>query len=506
MKKNIYLLFLSILIVPIFFESKVHAFGDGLLYGVPTDRGRTELTDNNLNTFVSTWRGSSSSKGSGADSFSFTLGTLLKIQSFKIHVNNLNTYHNQYVRFYDYKDDLIKQYNVGVNGMRQVQFDGYLEGVYRIELEEIGKNSNRGGVAEFEIYGVLEEDVLPPKEVSNINVIEGFSEIFINWENPTDNDFSHVNIYKNGLLYKSGIKVQEFIDIGVVNGANYTYKITTVDDIGNESAGIEIHAKTLEKMKEIVELKANAKHDRINLSWKLPQNYQELSHVKIYRKEINETVFLKNLLINEVYANGGFISLFETNGTYFNDLSVLPATTYEYLLTTNDENGNESEGVTIQVTTLEEPVESIDGVGSGIDENGDYVYTWTSPTKGEVKIIVGGQEYATVPASDGQITILKDDMKYTVMGNPDVRLVPISESGKEGRPVNPNIPFSGTQIPLKVDDLLTTSMSLIWILAPFILLVLAIIYAKKIIQVIRKSVETRRSARQGGVMNERRRS
>ncbi len=43
----------------------------------------------------------------------------------------------------------------------------------------------------------------------------------------------------------------------------------------------------------------------------------------------------------------------------------------------------------------------------------------------------------------------------------------------------------------------------LWLLGPFILLVLAIIIAQKLIQIIRKSVEARK---QGGVINERRRS
>lgn len=307
---------------------------------------------------------------------------------------------------------------------------------------------------------------------------------------------SNTNIFLNGELVKQTTE-RTYTHTGLDPLTEYTF--TFVSDDGRP---VEVKVKTKESQVEVRNLKALVvTHERVNLVWERPI-YDDFEKVVIYRKTLGETSYFKNFM-NVAYADG-YTPLFETNGTTFNDLTVKEKTKYEYLLTSKDVNGNESKGVTIQVTTKEEPAPEMGGVDSGENDNGDYIYKWTSPTKGQVKILVGGVEYATVPASNKQIVIPKADMKYTLLGNPDVRLVAISESGKEGRPVNPNIPFSGTQIPLKVDDLLTTSMSLIWILAPFILLVLAIIYAKKIIQVIRKSVETRRSARQGGVNNERR--
>lgn len=369
-------------------------------------------------------------------------------------------------------------------------------------------SSYAAGIRDLELYG---EDQIKPKDIKNINIDDvTSSSISLSFDYDKQDDFSHVelSIEEIGIFTTTG---NNFTFENLKPDTEYKIYATVVNSLGIKSNPMIITVKTLEPPPpefEIKNLKAEPAFNRVDLSWSNP-DYEGFHHVRIYRKDNVSTrnPFMQLLFGLVVYADDDdFKPIFETNGTYFNDLIVEPDSSYEYKLTTNSEDGMfESQGVTIKVTTPPEPPPEMGGVDFGENEKGDYVYKWTSPTTGKVKILVGGKEYATVPASDGQITIPKDDMKYTIMGNPDVRLIPISESGKEGKPLNPNLPFSGVDLPFGAKDLLTSSMSLLWLLAPFILLVLALVYAKKIIAVIRKAANNnKRQVRQGGVNNERR--
>src|SRR5690606_30948654 len=103
-------------------------------------------------------------------------------------------------------------------------------------------------------------------------------------------------------------------------------------------------------------------------------------------------------------TTGATTKIFETNGTYFNDLTVEPKTTYDYRLTTTD-GYTETSGVDITTTTPAAPVPEMGGVVVEPQPNGDYLYKWETPAAGQVKIIVGGEEYTTVPAEDKQLLI-----------------------------------------------------------------------------------------------------
>lgn len=127
--------------------------------------------------------------------------------------------------------------------------------------------------------------------------------------------------------------------------------------------------------------------------------------------------------------------------------------------------------------------------------NGDYLFKWEEPTKGKVKILVGGKEFAVVAASDKQILIKKADLKYDVFGNPDVKLIPISESGLEGEPINPNNPDGGFGGIGGIDDtfknlftpntLLKVSFALLALVGGILLLRMSFMVVPKLIELIK---------------------
>ncbi|WP_117161269.1 thrombospondin type 3 repeat-containing protein [Paraliobacillus sp. X-1268] len=105
---------------------------------------------------------------------------------------------------------------------------------------------------------------------------------------------------------------------------------------------------------EVINLELEAQFDRVDLSWTLPDS-DRLAHVNIYRDEITETSMLQKIMGVSV-AHAATTEIFETNGTYFNDLTVEPEAEYEYTVTTTDTDGIESNGVTATTGTPKEPM------------------------------------------------------------------------------------------------------------------------------------------------------
>lgn len=329
------------------------------------------------------------------------------------------------------------------------------------------------------------------------------NEITLSWKNPTESIFSHINIYQDGTLIETNFTNQIYTFTGLTPSKEYTLTIKAVDTVGKETEGISIVVSTddVPLIPEVQNLKSTAKHDRVNLSWRNPQS-EFFHHVRIYRKLEQEDKTSSNIksLFTPMTAyaaeNDDFTPMFETNGTYWNDLTVTPETTYSYKLTTVNIAEAESEGTVITVTTAEEPAPVLEGGSFEEQENGDYLFKWTNPVTGQVKVLIDGQEYKTVDASLKQVLIPAAEMKYDLLGNPKVSLVPISESGKEGKPKKPgNSSIAGTELPFGPTELLKSSFGLLGVLGPFVLLVLAIYLVPKIKNVIVAAVQKQRNER-----------
>ncbi|MBI4653034.1 hypothetical protein HY750_02165 [Candidatus Kuenenbacteria bacterium] len=86
-------------------------------------------------------------------------------------------------------------------------------------------------------------DKVPPFPPKDIQIISGqkSGSLLIQWTNPIDEDFNHVQIYRSeapnkiGILIGSNIKDVSFQDQGLNNNLPYYYILTAVDKSGNES-------------------------------------------------------------------------------------------------------------------------------------------------------------------------------------------------------------------------------------------------------------------------------
>ena len=330
----------------------------------------------------------------------------------------------------------------------------------------------------------LNLDKIPPNEITNLSTIQTELKASFAYELPTDEDFSHVKIYQDDVLIADNVTDTSYTVDNLDYGGTYNFKFTTVDETGNESEGVvETVTIATTDLEEIKELNAEASHDRIDLSWALPET-EYFEHVNIYRKSVSDVQTFSLLSTDE------YDPLFETNGTYFNDLTVEEQTTYDYKLTTEFQ-GLESEGVTVQATTLAAPPPELGGQEFEEQENGDYLVTWQQPETGQVRILVDGQEYVVVPATDKQYTIPASDMKYSALGDPLVGLQTIGDNGEESEVEQQE---SNVNLPFGINELLITSAGLLRVIGSLILLGLSFILVPKFIKVIKQSLNNKKSA------------
>ncbi|MCX8045524.1 hypothetical protein CI793_11185 [Anoxybacillus ayderensis] len=356
-------------------------------------------------------------------------------------------------------------------------------------------NSSYTNLYEIDLFN--EQDLVPPSNISNLSIRKIEDQFFeFSWNNPNDIDFAGTKIYVDDVF--KGITSNTFFLIDNLSpNTTYTVRIVSFDTSGNESDGVTATVKTkIPIVNDVTDLQADAKYDRVKLSWTPPES-EFFHHVKIYRKKVEQQSFWDQLFgttaVSAETTSDGYTPMFETNGTYWTDLTVKPETTYSYKVTSVNIEGNESQGVTIETTTPSEPVPVFSGVATTQNENGDYVVTWTSPTKGAVKLLIEGREYAQVDAATKQIIVRKEDMKTDFFGAYAATLIPIGEYGTKGQAVNvPSFLGGKIDFPLSFQDLIETTISILAWVAPFILLSLTFIFWKPIFNFIKKAISERR--------------
>jgi hypothetical protein len=357
---------------------------------------------------------------------------------------------------------------------------------YVVKVTSLDTVGNESTGSTITVKTNIPPDVTAPSNVTNLTATPTFKSVSLSWTNPPETDFARVKIYEDG-VYQQSVTAAEgntaFFD-NLTPETDYSFKVTSVDTTGNESSGSVIDVTTLPspEIKKIKNLEATPKFDRVKLSWELPDS-EYFHHVNIYRKVVEDKSFFQSLFsmgvmeVSAAITEDGYKPMFETNGTYWTDLTVDPETKYEYKLTSENVDGRESEeGVVVQVSTLEEPKPVLKDAQFQHATNGDYVIGWSEPTTGNVKIKVGGKDYKTVPANLKTYTIPKTDLAYTTIGDPDVTIQPVTARGTEGDSIsNPksNLPFS-------VKDLIESGNGLLWLISPFILLALAFLLVPKL--------------------------
>lgn len=216
----------------------------------------------------------------------------------------------------------------------------------------------------------------------------------------------------------------------------------------------------------------------ITLNWDNPSNNADFVGAKVYRD---------NQMLRQLGKTVGKLT----------DSSLFHSTNYSYRVSAVYSDGYETPGITLNATTATPPPPpppppAIPAVtGATIESNNGYLVKWATPITGDIQLIVGGKNYAIIPASNLSYTIPSKDMKYTgIFNDPDVAMFPIDSLGRQTVTVRPQIVGGGNigqvKTPFNANELLKVIIGLVGLVGMFILLALAFNVAPK----LKKTVTT----------------
>jgi predicted ribosomally synthesized peptide with SipW-like signal peptide len=186
---------------------------------------------------------------------------------------------------------------------------------------------------------------------------------------------------------------------------------TDPDNPGHNIGGCDDHTNA--PCSEVNQIKETHTSNSITLSWTKPSN-ENFKFVKIY-KNGKETPFGENL------GEGLFI-----------DEGLSSSTKYSYKITTVDSSGNESSGLTIEVTTSNDVsgnnlAENVTGLNGSRNGNSDNItLSWKNPT---------GISHLRI-YNEGNLKLIEDNVKgenikLTSNGEVTFRITTVDMAGNE---------------------------------------------------------------------------
>lgn len=214
-------------------------------------------------------------------------------------------------------------------------------------------------------------------EVSNLQVVNmSESSATISYSLPADEDFEKVHIYVDGVFYKETIETTAVI-AGLTPDTHYIIEVRTVDKEGNESLGINVEARTVAlPIEELPEQEQNnegiLEEDDDLIEDETPEVDREGTVPEGPQPTITSAEIIgfqsTNITSNSLtvswtnpdadfenvnfYVNGQLVGTVNRLDEPTFTMNDLPSnTTFTIVAKTVDSFGNESEGISIDVTT-----------------------------------------------------------------------------------------------------------------------------------------------------------
>lgn len=232
--------------------------------------------------------------------------------------------------FYDSEYQLIYEqtYNCS-QGL--LDFDSSISNVRYFKVAFDDSNPLNCYVTEIELY--VMSDNVAPADITDLTYAVDMNDVSFTWTNPTDEDFSHVNIYRDSVLVNTTSAIS-YTNTDLTKGTEYFYQFKTVDTSGNESIGINRIVTTLAEPDLIPPSEPTdfeVVFDRFKnvLTWTNPSD-ADFKKVNVYRDD-------------DLIGSSAFQS--------YSDLSIESDTEYTYKIASVDTSDNESTKVSANITT-----------------------------------------------------------------------------------------------------------------------------------------------------------
>ncbi len=152
---------------------------------------------------------------------------------------------------------------------------------YTFTFKTIDDNGNKQN--EGRVISIILKDVFPPGDITELSVIPAEREVFLNWKNPSNSDFSKVEVSWSSsesgvvsLIEFEGLPGESMSETitGLVDDV-YVFTFKTIDGTGNkqsEGRAISTMLHDIFPPGDITELSAIPAEGEVSLSWVNPSN------------------------------------------------------------------------------------------------------------------------------------------------------------------------------------------------------------------------------------------
>jgi hypothetical protein len=380
------------------------AYTGGLLNGkimnVGANYGNTtgttpQVTDNDLTSNYLL------NQGGGSDTLWYEFSSPVTIDSYQ-----LKSSYNSYITIYAiFPDDTTQAIDLAANmSETKIPLTTPVENVKGVYIVNTNTDATVS-VSEFDVFGTGAADTLPPANVTNLMFEdpENDGTGTLSYYPVNDTDFSHYNVYKNGVIDKEAITYTTF-STSYIEGD--VFKVTSVDTSGNESTGSTVTAFASGPVvdetppAEITNLVTDVTQTDVNFTFDLPLD-EDFDKVNVYKD--------------------GVLHGSTTTGTY-SITGLTEATAYSFKLTTVDALGNESAGTIKSITTLDNVDTTAPMVVDGLtvtESNAALIASWDRSLDSDVQgynVYVDGVKHNSTPVTSTSYIIqgLENDISYEV--------------------------------------------------------------------------------------------
>lgn len=199
---------------------------------------------------------------------------------------------------------------------------------YKFKFVSVDTSGNKSEPFISSVTSPSGPDLIAPLEVSEIKKVVSGTSIQFSYKLPIDNDFSHVQVWRNNIMIADNLKINSFNDNDLDYDTTYNYMFKSVDFTGNVSNGSSLTVKTMPEIDEIAPL-SPVGVDVVNgnaslfLSWSASPESDVVGY---------------NVYVDGVKRNGSPVA-----GNSFRMTNLVNGQEYSLQVSAVDTSGNESE-------------------------------------------------------------------------------------------------------------------------------------------------------------------